>query len=229
MLHLQNFKEDVSGFKLPEKFTFPFYYEPHTIAKIAVKEIQEYLENQTDFEHNFGCNSTNKDLAIGKMFGVLVVKNRQNELGYLAAFSGKLADKSLPTKFVPPIFNMRTEGSFYIKGEKEIEEIGEKISLLKKDKKYLSLKKSLKKLTKTIEDDLAFQRKKMKASKLDRRLRKRNAEKELNAEAYKVFLQKLVQESFNDQFFYKELVEYYEEEWQSVFENDEEQVEYCHV
>ena len=53
MLHLQNFKEDVSGFKLPEKFTFPFYYEPHDIAKIAVKEIQEYLENQTDFEHNF--------------------------------------------------------------------------------------------------------------------------------------------------------------------------------
>ena len=210
MLHLQNFKEDVSGFKLPEKFTFPFYYEPHNIAKIAVKEIQEYLENQTDFEHNFGFNSNTKELAIGKMFGVLVVKTLQNEIGYLAAFSGKLADKSLPTKFVPPIFNMRTEGSFYIKGEKEIGEIGEKISLLKKDKKYLSLKKTLKKLTKTIEDDLAFQRKKMKASKLDRRYRKRNAIKELNSENYKTFSQELVQESFNDQFFYKELVEYYE-------------------
>ena len=94
--------------------------------------------------------------------------------------------------------------------QKEIEEIGENISLLKKDKKYLSLKKSLKKLTKTIEDDLAFQRKKMKASKLDRRYRKRNAKKELNAENYKTFSQELVQESFNDQFFYKELVEYYE-------------------
>lgn len=210
MNHYQHFKKDISGVSLPEKFTFPFYYEPHLIAKIAAKEVQKYLEKQTDFEHNFGLNSHDKELAIGKMFGVLVVKNRQNDLGYLAAFSGKLADKSLPNKFVPPIFNMRAEGGFYIKGEKEIEEIGEEISLLKKDKNYLSLKKSVKKLTKIIEDDLAFQRKKMKALKLERKHRKRNEASTLNSEDFKIFTQKLVQESFNDQFYYKELQEYYE-------------------
>lgn len=210
MLHFQHFKEDISGILLPEKFTFPFYYEPHIIAKVATKEVQEYLENQTDFEHNFGLKGNDKELPIGKMFGVLVVKNQQNNLGYLAAFSGKLADKSLPNKFVPPIFNMRTEGSFYIKGEKEIEEIGEKISLLKKDTNYVSLKKLVKKLTKTIEEDLAFQRKKMKALKLERKHRKRDAASILSSEDFKIFTQKLVQESFNDQFFYKELQEYYE-------------------
>ncbi|WP_298782361.1 RluA family pseudouridine synthase [uncultured Polaribacter sp.] len=210
MQHFQTFKTNISEISLPEKFTFPFYYQPHLLAKIATEELQDYLENQTDFTHNFGFDKKDKELAIGKMFGVLVVKNQQNELGYIAAFSGKLADKSLPKKFVPPIFNMRTEGSFYIKGEKEIEQIGEEISLLKKDRKYLSLKKTVKKLKKTIDEDLAFQRKKMKLSKQNRKIRKRTAEKELSLKDFEILNKTLIQESFNQQFFYKELLEYYD-------------------
>lgn len=208
--HFQYFKEDVSNIELPEKFTFPFYYEPHLLSKIATKEVQEYLENQTDFTHNFGLKKTQDSLPIGKMFGVLVVKNRQDELGYLAAFSGKIADESLPEKFVPPIFNMRTKGSFYTIGEQKIVEIGEKITALKKDKIYLALKKSLKKLTKTIEDDLELQRKKMKANKVGRKLRKKDAKKTLSEKDFERFTKRLAQESFNDQFFYRELQEYYD-------------------
>ncbi|MDO6598730.1 RluA family pseudouridine synthase [Tenacibaculum sp. 1_MG-2023] len=209
--HFQHFKTDISEIKLPVKFTFPFYYEPSLIAKIAAKELQDYLGNQTDFEHNFGLNETQTDLPIGKMFGVLVVKNEKNEIGYLAAFSGKLADKSLPEKFVPPVFNMRTEGSFYIKGELEIDEINRQLSLLKKDKNYTKLKKTVKKITETISEDLAQQRKKMKLSKKDRKLRKKNAQATLNDSDLNNLIKKLTQESYNDQFFYKELVEYYDQ------------------
>ena len=209
MLHFQHFKEDISGIQVPDKFTFPFYYEPHPLAKVATKEIQEYLEKQTDFEHEFGIKSVKQKNAIGKMFGILVVKKTDNSLGYLAAFSGKLADKSLPDKFVPPIFNMRSEGSFYIEGEKKIEKIGAEIQLLKKDKNYLSLKKSLKKLSKKIEEDLAAQRKKMKTSKLSRRLQKKEASANLDAANFNILNKKLIQESYNDQFYYKELQEYY--------------------
>ena len=209
MLHFQHFKEDISGIQVPDKFTFPFYYEPHPLAKVATKEIQEYLEKQTDFEHEFGIKSVKQKNAIGKMFGILVVKKIDNSLGYLAAFSGKLADKSLPDKFVPPIFNMRTEGSFYIQGEKKIEKIGAEIQLLKKDENYLSLKKSLKKLSKKIEEDLAAQRKKMKTSKLSRRLQKKEAKANLDATNFNILNKKLIQESYNDQFYYKELQEYY--------------------
>jgi tRNA pseudouridine32 synthase/23S rRNA pseudouridine746 synthase len=208
--HFQHFKKDISGISLPEKFTFPFYYEPHLLAKIATQELQDYLGNQTDFTHNFSFNIEDKDLSIGKMFGVLVVKNKQHELGYLAAFSGKLADKSLPIKFVPPIFNMRTEGSFYIKGEKEIEKLGKEIETLKTDKVYLSLKASVKEIKQSIEEDLAFQRKKMKTAKQQRKIRKKNAEGELNQKEFEIFNITLIQESFNQQFFYKELLEYYE-------------------
>jgi len=73
---LHFFTTPISGIQVPKKFTFPFYYEPHQLAEIAVKEVQNYLENQTDFTHNFGLYSNNTTGAIGKMFGVLVVKNR---------------------------------------------------------------------------------------------------------------------------------------------------------
>lgn len=210
MTHFLPFKSDISTIQLPEKFTFPFYYEPHLLAKIACKELQDYLENQTDFQHNFGFENTNSVGEIGKMFGVLVVKNNNNELGYLAAFSGKLADNSLPTQFVPPIFNMRTEGSFYIKGEAEIDIINFKISILKNDEVYISLKKSYKKIIKIIEEDLAEQRKKLKISKTERKLRKKISETSLSVEDIQNISKKLEQESYNDQFFYKELQEYYD-------------------
>ena len=210
MKHFQYFKTDISGIQLPEKFTFPFYYEPHSLAKIATEEIQEYLESQTDFKHNFGLDTTKTDLPIGKMFGVLIVQNQKNKVGYLAAFSGKLADKSLPEKFVPPVFNMRTEGSFYIKGELEIDKINAQLTLLKSNEHYLDLKKSFKKLTQAIAEDLENQRKKMKLSKSDRKLRKKKSISVLSELEVKNLTKKLMQESYNDQFFYKELLEYYE-------------------
>jgi tRNA pseudouridine32 synthase/23S rRNA pseudouridine746 synthase len=208
--HFQYFKTDISGIQLPEKFTFPFYYEPHSLAKIATKEIQEYLESQTDFEHNFGLNASQTNLPIGKMFGILVVRNKQNEIGYVAAFSGKLADKSLPEKFVPPVFNMRTEGSFYIKGEAEIDEINTQLGALESNEEYLTLKKSTKKLNNIIAESLENQRKKMKLAKVDRKLRKKNALSILGELEFKTLTKKLMQESYNDQFLYKELQEYYD-------------------
>ena len=169
MKKVHPFKTDISGIPLPEKFTFPFYYKPHPLAKIATKELQDYLENQNEFTHNFGLEKSSGISAVGKMFGVLIVKNAQNDIGYLAAFSGKLADKSMPEKFVPPIFNMRTEGSFYLKGELEIDAINAQLSSLKNAEKYQNLKKLVKKSTQLILDDLAFQRSRLTLFKKNRK------------------------------------------------------------
>ena len=210
MKHFQHFKTAISGITLPEKFTFPFYYEPHLLAKIATKEVQSYLENQTDFEHNFGLDINNNALVIGKMFGVLVVKNKQDKIGYLTAFSGKLADKSLPEKFVPPVFNMRTSGSFYIKGELEIDVMNAQLGVLKKDKKYLELKKIIAENTAIIQTDLSFQRNRMNRAKSDRKSQKKKAITLLNDLEFEELTKKLTQESYNNQFFIKELQEYYQ-------------------
>ena len=92
------FKSDISSFSLPKRFTFPFYYEPHPISKLAANELQIQIENQTDWKHDFN--------KIGKMFGVLIVQKNNGEIGYLSAFSGKLADCNIIKGFVPPVFDM---------------------------------------------------------------------------------------------------------------------------
>ena len=209
MNYFQKFKAPISEIELPEKFTFPFYYKPHPLAKIATKEVQEYLENQTDFKHNFGLSEDNTTLPIGKMFGVLVVKNSKNEIGYLTAFSGKLADKSLPDKFVPPVFNMRSYGSFYIKGEEEITEMNHRLSFLEQNENYIHLKKSLQNITKNINDDLEKEKQKLKRYKKERKDRKKTGRSTLNESDFNLLNKKLIQESFNNQFYYKELEEYY--------------------
>src|SRR4051794_24529671 len=64
--------------------------EPHPLCLLAAEQLQVYLQNQEEWQHNFGLTEGKEGSIIGKMFGVLVVRNQQNELGYLAAFSGKL-------------------------------------------------------------------------------------------------------------------------------------------
>jgi len=71
-------------------------------------------------------------------------------------------------------------------------------------------KKLLKKHTEYVKEDLAIQRKKMRTSKHIRKHQKEEARLRLDDKSFEVFTKKLIQESFNDQFFYRELQEYYE-------------------
>ncbi|EAQ43066.1 RluA family pseudouridine synthase [Polaribacter sp. MED152] len=209
--HFHFFRRDISKIKLPEKFTFPFYYQPHLLAEVATKELQDYLSIQKDFNHNFGLNEDETTDAIGKMFGVLLVKNIEDEIGYLAAFSGKLQDKSLPDKFVPPVFNMRTEGSFYIKGELEIDAINAELTKLNENSEYKEQLKTLKELELSIAKDLEQQRKKINKAKSLRKQKKKDARSSLTSNDFKKLEEQLKQESYNQQFFYKELVSYYDD------------------
>jgi Na+-transporting NADH:ubiquinone oxidoreductase subunit C len=83
----------------------------------------KYLQTQTDFDHNFGIDPSKKGLSIGKMFGVLVVQNQQNEIGYITSVSGKLAEKNIHKKFVPPVYDMLTKDSHFLEEEKVLNNI----------------------------------------------------------------------------------------------------------
>ena len=54
------------------------------------------------------------------MFGVLVIQNQQGKIGYLAAFSGKLAGGNHHSKFVPPVFDSLEENNFLNNGMAEL-------------------------------------------------------------------------------------------------------------
>lgn len=124
------FDESVAAYSLPERFTYPFAYEPHALALLASEKLQQHLQHQQEWEHNFGLVGGQRGTIIGKMFGVLVVESPQHELGYLAAFSGKLAGGYHHPKFVPPVFDGLTEGSFLNTGMRELTRINQEISML---------------------------------------------------------------------------------------------------
>lgn len=124
------FGEAAAAYTLPERFTFPFQYKPHALALLACEKLQRHLEQQDDWEHNFGLEAGQEGAIIGKMFGVLVVRTPQGELGFLAAFSGKLAGSYQHPTFVPPIFDALTEGSFLNTGMRELSRINQEISAL---------------------------------------------------------------------------------------------------
>lgn len=125
------FKKEISAAEVPLKINNPFEASTPAICKIAAAELQDFLLLKTpDWTHNFGTDSEKKGIVKGKMFGVLVVQNSQNELGYLATFSGKIADKNYPSVFVPSVFDVSSDDFFINKGMHELTQIGNEISTL---------------------------------------------------------------------------------------------------
>jgi tRNA pseudouridine32 synthase / 23S rRNA pseudouridine746 synthase len=165
---IQPFKTNISGISLPEKFTFPFYYEPHELSIIAANELQSYLETQTDFEHNFGLRENQEGLVIGKMFGVLVCQNQEGELGYLWAFSGKLAGVNQLSYFVPTIFDMLQENGFFRKEEEVLNAINRQIEVLENSAELQTKKIQLEKTKTEALTDIQNQKNKIKRLKLER-------------------------------------------------------------
>ena len=158
----------------PERFTFPFYYEPHPLASIAAAELQHYLETLTGLDHNFGFDE--QQGAIGKMFGVLVVRDKVGKVGYLSAFSGKLADSNDHPKFVPPVFDMLVEGSFFLKGQEVISAINTEIEEILSSEQYHHGKLELELLTVQSSQELSDFKKLLKTNKeIRKQLREENS------------------------------------------------------
>lgn len=115
---------------VPETFNSPFTATPHPLCLKAITHLQAYLSTQRDWEHNFGLVPGKKEPVIGKMFGVLVVKTSAHELGYLAAFSGKLANSNHHPGFVPPVFDSLSPDSFLNTGMQQLGLINAEIKAL---------------------------------------------------------------------------------------------------
>jgi len=204
----QTYKTTIHGIPLPEKFTFPFYYEPHELSLIAARELQEYLETQTDFEHNFGLNPNQEGLVIGKMFGVLVCENQAGELGYLWAFSGKLAEVNHHAYFVPTIFDMLQEDGFFRKEEAVLNGINREIEILENSEELKSRKMELVRTKNEADTDIQLQKDKIKKLKIERD-EKRNSFANLPSEVIEPLAMALSEESKQESILLKKMVKYW--------------------
>ena len=200
------FLSDVSAIELPQHFTYPFYYSPHPLSLVACRELQDYLKNQTDFSHNFGFDENDRSLQIGKMFGVLVVKNLAGELGYLAAFSGKLADENHHKRFVPPVFDLLENGNFFRVGEVEVNNITLQIQALENDVNYLRLKANLEVAKANLDAEIAAKKHALKVSKKVRDEKRSSAKSTLNEAEQLLLIEELKTESIREQLAAKDFI-----------------------
>ena len=95
----------IADLPLPERFTYPFCYEPHPLCQMAAEEVKREIER---------IQPTG-----GKMFGVLVVKAEEG-LGFLAAYSGLLEGRNDWPYFVPPVFDAQQPDGHFKQTERVI-------------------------------------------------------------------------------------------------------------
>ena len=114
MLHSLN-----TDIQAPERFTYPFCYEPHPLCVMAAKEVQTHIGSHAEIR---------EDADNGKMFGVLVVKmddgrglmEEEPAYGFLAAYSGLLAGRNDWDYFVPPVYDAQQPDGHFKMTEREI-------------------------------------------------------------------------------------------------------------
>ncbi len=188
------FKTELQAISIPEKFTYPFYYTPHPLAVIAAEELQNYIASH-DWNHNFGIDPNAEGLEIGKMFGVLVVENTHGELGYLAAFSGKLANSNHHKYFVPPVFDMLTEGSFFLEGELKINAINAKINEIEQNEVFLKLKQEFTELKTKLNKEETALREEMRNAKANRKKQREENERKISETEFLELMKNLADES----------------------------------
>lgn len=198
------FKLDISDYTLPKRFTFPFYYSPHPLSELAAKELQSHLETQTDWKHDFQ--------QTGKMFGILIVQKKNGDIGYLSAFSGKLADSNHLPRFVPPVFDMLAEQSFFLQGQEELNLLNAEVKALEANPKVITARQELKQANLQSTEEIRAQKQRMKLGKEERKAIRDQARIDLEEEDARAVKEELNQESIREKLQLRNLSNYWKEE-----------------
>jgi len=213
-VYFRAFHAQIRKVELPEKFTFPFYYDVHPLALKAAQELQNHLENQTDFKHNFGIENAEDKNALGKMFGVLVVRNTDGALGYLSGFSGKVADSNHWPGFVPPVFDILEKDGFYKIEEQEVNDLNRQLEEALSNQVLLEKREIFSRLKLNAEEEI-IEIKKLNAEKKQlRRIRRSEAESTFNSADFEKLTKELDKESSQNHFFLKDKTK----EWKARIE-----------
>ncbi len=186
------FEQDISHIELPKLFTYPFYYEAHPLCVLAAEQVQKHLLGEKEWEHNFGIDSND---GVGKMFGVLVVKNSNGEVGFLSAFSGKMADKNVLPGFVAPVFDILTKDACYLKEFQAITALNKKLEEILSSDEYLKAKEKLSQIEAKADIDITEFQKEIKTSKAIRKEKRKIYLADENPEIHKTELKALAAES----------------------------------
>lgn len=202
------FDSDIQSYPLPEKFTFPFYYQPHPLCVLAAQQLQRHLTEQQAWHHDFGIDGSPD--GTGKMFGVLLVQSPEGEIGYFSAFSGKIADQNLLPSFVPPVFDMLAEESFFRSDLAEITQINQAVKTEQSNPELLQLKEALSQLEQGYAEAEQEQRDAIIKGRAKRKEQRKQGEANLDSRQLDALLVELSKQSVAE----KNVLKYLKLEWE---------------
>lgn len=200
----------LQGITLPQRFTFPFFYEPHPLTEMAATQLQKHLETAVP-EHNFGLIEGQVGLVIGKMFGVLVVQDAEGKVGYLSGFSGKLAGSNDHSEFVPPVFDMLEENSFFLKEQYVLNSINDTVKEIENNPEYINLKLEFEKYILEADKEINDFKEYTKQNKTDRKRQRAEQKAKLDAATFADFEALMVKQSLHDKYRFNVLCQSWEQ------------------
>jgi tRNA pseudouridine32 synthase/23S rRNA pseudouridine746 synthase len=186
---------------IPDHFTYPFCYQPHPISLLAAKDLQQHLVEQNRWSHNFGLDKTHTPVefglgdGIGKMFGVLVVIDDQQQLGYLAAFSGKVAESNHLPGFVPPVFDMLAQESFFVTESNQINQLNQCIEEKTNNPIIAVLENQLADIHRAAQEEIALKQANIALNRQQRKQQRKDAQSTLDNVATSHYFEQLAKAS----------------------------------
>ena len=180
---------DAQDLKRPLRLNNPFFVEISELGKAAFEHFKHKLMTHPTILNHFDCG------GVGKMFGLLVVKNFHDQLGYLAAFSGKINDTASVDGFVSPVFDTLVYDGFYKTGERVLDGLTHEIEALLTSQDYLLKQEDLAQLKLNHQAELKIKSEQIKAAKAERKKQRIGASPEV--------LERLSQQSIEEQLWLK--------------------------
>ncbi|NRA61986.1 MAG: RNA pseudouridine synthase, partial [Psychrobium sp.] len=192
------FNQSIDTLSLPDRFTFPFFYKPHPLCVLACEQLQQHLLNQAEWQHNFGVADDDDISATGKMFGVLLVRDDAGDIGFLSAFSGKIAGGNLLPHFVPPVFDMLAKDCFFPDEQGAINHISRQAKTLQGNKLIDELTDLLVQSQAQYTIEVTAQQSQMSMTRKQRKDQRLLASQSLSTEQQQQLLLRLSKESISE-------------------------------
>jgi len=189
-----SFKHTTKDYALPERFTFPFCYDPHPLCLLAAQELQQQIQSSQLLQLELK--------QTGKMFGVLLVKNTQGEVGYLSAFSGKLnlleSSHQKSINFVPAVFDLDAQADFYTEESNIINRLNSELDKLVANPLLAEYQNSIDLKLSQQNEQLDQHRTKMAVNRKKRKAQRSQLKENLTGDDLAQCLKSLAQESIDD-------------------------------
>ena len=131
-------------------------YVVHPLCQQAAEEVQRYIASVDIWQ---------EEIAQGKMFGVLVVEDNYGQLGFLAAYSGLLADRNDWPYFVPAVFDFQQLDGYFKQEEASISAINEQVKQMEQSPHLKAIRDNLRRCEMERDQDIENWKEAMEAAK----------------------------------------------------------------